>query len=122
MRDRLYWAVRKFSFRFYYFVFFDTGRHLAVQLFARHGVRVWFDCEVRQRDFPYRTIKCHVKKRDAPKFLDALEDLKNSMLICGNTDYETEVSRFMDYAEKRLEKKRQQENDSAEKAKKTLPA
>ena len=122
MKDKLYWTIRKLSLRFDYFTFFDTKPYLADQLFIRHQVRVWFDCEFEKDGFPYLAIMCHVRKKDVPKFLDALEDLKNSMLICGHTDYEAEVSMFMDYAEKLKEDAYHHENDPAEKAKQAQPA
>lgn len=122
MKEQLYWTIQKLSLRFDYFTFFDTKPYLADQLFIRHEVRVWFDCEFEKDGFPYRAIMCHVRKRDVPRFLDALEDLKKSMLICGHTNYEAEVSRFMDYAEKQKEDGYHHENGSAEKAKQAQPA
>ena len=121
MKEKLYWTIQKFSLRFDYFTYFDTNPYLADQLFFRHEVRVWFDCEYEKDGFPYRAILCHVRKRDVPRFLEALEDLKNSMLICGHTDYEEEVSRFMAGAEK-LKEANYRENGTAEKAKQTQPA
>ncbi len=77
-------------------MFFDTEQYFADSLFIRHNVRVWFDGEYTKEDFPYRIIICHIKKRDIISFLEALEDLKNSMAICGHPKYREEVTLLMD--------------------------
>ncbi len=100
MREKLYWTIEKFSLRFDYFLFFDTTPYLADQLFIKHQVRAWFDREYERAGPPYIAIICHVRKRDVPKFLAALEDLKKSMMLCGHPEYQTEISRFMDEVEK----------------------
>lgn len=94
MREKLYWTIEKFSFRYDYFMFFDTTPYLADQLFIRH----------------------HVRKKDVPKFLAALEDLKKSMMLCGHPNYEAEISRFMDTVEKMKGVVPDNENDAAQKA------
>ena len=52
MREKLYWTIEKFSFRYDYFMFFDTTPYLANQLFIRHQVRVWFDSEYAKEGSP----------------------------------------------------------------------
>ena len=101
MREKLYWTIDKFSLRYAYFTFFDTTPYLADQLFIRHQVRVWFDKEFAKEGSPYIAIFCHVRKRDVPMFLAALEDLKKSMMLCGHPEYQAEISKFMDEVEKR---------------------
>ena len=116
MRKGLYWRIEKFSFRYDYFMFFDTTPYLADQLFIRHQVRVWFDSEYAKEGSPYLAIFCHVRKKDVPKFLAALEDLKKSMMLCGHPNYEAEISRFMDNVEKMKGVVLDNENDAAQKA------
>jgi len=65
---------------------------------------------------PYLAIFCHVRKKDVPKFLAALEDLKKSMMLCGHPNYEAEISRFMDNVEKMKGVVLDNENDAAQKA------
>ena len=118
-REKLYLTFSKFSIRslFYdYFMFFDTTPYLADQLFIRHEVRVWFDSEYAKEGSPYLAIFCHVRKKDVPKFLAALEDLKKSMMLCGHPNYEAEISRFMDNVEKMKGVVLDNENDAAQKA------
>ena len=100
MREKLYWTIERFSLRYAYFLFFDTTLHLADQLFTRHKVRVWFAPEYAKEGYPIVAILCRVRKRDVPEFLVAVEELKKEMLLFGYLDYVSEVSAFMDTAEK----------------------
>ena len=72
--------------------------------------------EVRLPKEIYLAIFCHVRKKDVPKFLAALEDLKKSMMLCGHPNYEAEISRFMDNVEKMKGVVLDNENDAAQKA------
>ena len=72
--------------------------------------------------FPYTMILCHVRKKDMPAFLEALEDLKRSMIICGYNDYEAEASAFLDNLERLKEEDRHGKNDPAGKAVQGQPA
>lgn len=116
MREKLYWTLEKFSLRFVYFTFFDTTPYLADQLFIKHKVRVWFDKEFARDGSPYIAVFCHVRKRDVPQFLAALEDLKKSMMLCGHPEYQAEISKFMDEVEKLKGAVDQGEGDADRKA------
>ena len=87
--------------------------YIADQLFIRYNIRVWFDAEYAKEGSPYRAILCHVRKKDVPGFLAALEELKKSMLICGYEDYEAYVSAYMDEAERAREEILNGKNDTA---------
>ena len=95
MKEKLYWPLKRPSLRYAYFLFFDTTPYLADRLFIRHKVRVWFDREYAKDGFPYLAVLCHVRKKDVPSFLAALEDLMRSMALCGHPHYAAEVSAFM---------------------------
>ena len=82
MRKELYLKLEKFSLRYAYFLFFDTREYLADSLFIRHQVRVWFEREYGKDGSPLLAICCHVKKKDVPAFLAALEDLKDKTILC----------------------------------------
>ena len=119
MRVKLYWTISKFSPRalFYdYFMYFDTTPYLADQLFARHKVRVCFEQEYSKEGSPYISIICHVRKKDVPRFLSALDDLKKSMILCGHPDYEKEVREFMDSMERMKGELHESKNNPTEKA------
>ncbi len=79
--------IRKFSLRNDYYCFVDTGEYLADGLFVRNRVRVDFKREFAKEGDTYRLIYCRARKKDRERFLDALEQLKNKMLLCGHTDY-----------------------------------
>ncbi len=83
-------------------------------MFIRHEVRVWFESEYAKDGSPYLAIFCHVRKKDVPKFLAALEDLKKSMILCGHPHYEDEISSIMDKMEKMKGAQHGDENDAAQ--------
>ena len=95
MSQPLYWPIQTFSLRYACFLFFDTIPCLADQLFIRYRVRVWFEREYAKEGTPYIAVLCYVRKKDVPQLLDALEDLKKSMLLCGHPDYEREIHALM---------------------------
>ncbi len=113
MKHKLYLPIRKLSLRFAYFAYFDTKDYLADPLFIRHQVRVWYGKHYKNDDSPYLAIMCHVKKRDVPRFLAALEDLEKSMLICGYLDYENNVSAVVSNIRRVLGVEDNDENDSS---------
>ena len=118
MREELYWKVRKLSIWSLfcdYFMYFDTMPYLADRLFVRRDVRVWFDMDLEKPGSPYLAVMCRVRKRDVPKFLEALEDLKRSMMLCGHPDYVREVSAMMDEMEKKKGEAYGDTTDAAEK-------
>ena len=99
-RKKLYWSLKKFSLWYNYYAFFDVREYLADRLFIQHKVRVWFDGEYEKEGSKYIAVFCHVRKKDTDKFLSALENLNRTMLICGYTDYESEVESIMAQIEK----------------------
>lgn len=71
-------------------------------------------CKDAKDGSPYLAIFCHVRKKDVPKFLAALEDLKKSMILCGHPHYEDEISSIMDKMEKMKGAQHGDENDAAQ--------
>lgn len=69
------------------FAIIDTAEYLADMLFVRHRVRVRYGKEFTLGNSPYRVIVCSCKKKDVPRFLDAIRELPNKMLLCGYPDY-----------------------------------
>lgn len=82
-----YKRLKKFSLRFVYFAYVDVTELLADGLFIRHQVRVEFGPEFYNSREKYHIIVCRVKKRDVDRFLSAVEELPNKMLLFGHTDY-----------------------------------
>ena len=119
MRKELYLKLEKFSLRYAYFLFFDTREYLADSLFIRHQVRVWFEREYGKDGSPLLAICCHVKKKDVPAFLAALEDLKDKMILCGYQEYEQDVRIMLDSLESAKGAKQNNETNSTQKAEQT---
>ena len=119
MRKELYLNLEKFSLRYAYFLFFDTREYLADSLFIRHQVRVWFEREYGKDGSPLLAICCHVKKKDVPAFLAALEDLKDKMILCGYQEYEQDVRIMLDSLESVKGAKQNNETNSTQKAEQT---
>ena len=82
-----YQRIDRFSLRFAHYAFLDTDAYLADQLFIKHQVWVCFREEYVRNGSPYRVIFCRVRKRDEERFLSALEELPNKMMLLGYTDY-----------------------------------
>lgn len=83
-----YNAFRQFSLLWAHFAFIDVPAYLADQLFIKHQVTVHFGEELHHPEANYIIIFCKVRKKDTDRFLAALEELPDKMLICGHLDYE----------------------------------
>lgn len=70
-----------------YFAYIDSPKHMADDIFARHKVVVKFRGEWKKPGAKYQIVMCKVRKADTPKFLEAMEELPQRMLICGYPDY-----------------------------------
>lgn len=87
MEFKNYYCIRKRSWRYRYFFFLDVKKYFADNLFIRHQVRVFFMEELRKQGTDYMMIFCKVRKKDVGRFQEALEELKNKMLLMGYPDY-----------------------------------
>lgn len=77
-----------FSIFRYQYVYVDTGKYLADQLFINHKVRVKFGREMATKDVPYRYVFCKVRKKDEKNFLSALAEIYDKALLMGYSEYE----------------------------------
>ena len=83
-----YMKLKKFSLFFSYYVFLDTERHLADQLFIHHKVKVYFKEEFAKKGSPYRLIYCKIRKKEEQPFIAALGEMDKKTLLLGYTEYE----------------------------------
>jgi hypothetical protein len=83
-----YIRFKQFSLLWDHYAFIDVPAYLADQLFIKHRVTVHFGEELHHPEAGYMIIFCKVRKKDSERFLAALEELPNKMLICGHPDYE----------------------------------
>ena len=74
-KGKNYLTLERFSLRYLFYAFLDTGDYLADGLFIQHQVTVKFLQEYGHDDSPYLVIFCRIRKRDEAAFLDALEEL-----------------------------------------------
>lgn len=82
-----YMKLKKFSLFFNNYIFLDTEKYLADQLFINHKVRVHFGVEFTKEETPYRFICCKIRKKDEQRFIDALGEMNNKALLLGYEDY-----------------------------------
>ena len=93
---RNYVCYGKSSFGKWLFCFFlDTQENLAESVLRKHGVRTKFIHLLTREDTDYVLIEMKVRKDDRQKFIDAMEDLRTKMLICGHPDYETRAGELI---------------------------
>lgn len=82
-----YMHLESFSLLYSQYMIVDTSDYLADQLFIRHKVTVRFGKEYAHPQEPYLFIFCRVRKKDEERFLDALQELPNKMMLCGHPNY-----------------------------------
>lgn len=83
-----------------WFVYFDDWNYSADSLFNRYQIPIKFKGSWERDGDKYIVICCKVRRKDVPKFEQAMEDLKVKMLLIGNTDYAS----FCESLMKKLEK------------------
>ncbi len=104
MSCKNYVKISRFSLFFRYYFIIDTSEYLADNIFVNYQVQVKFGGEFANEDTCYRFISCRISKKDEDKFLNALNELKNKMLLYGHNDYEEFCRSFgeksLDFIEK----------------------
>ena len=82
-----YWKLKGFSLFAIPYVYVDHNSYFADSLFAQRKIVMKFKEEMARTGSPYCVIFCKVLKRDVQKFEEALEKLKDKMLLLGHKDY-----------------------------------
>lgn len=82
-----FWKMGDFSLFMVPYIYVDHHSYLADALFVQRKIVMKFRGEMARMDSPYCIIFCKVLKRDVQKFEDALEKLKDKMLLLGHIDY-----------------------------------
>lgn len=88
-----FWKMSGFSLISVFYAYIDHKSGFAETLFIQEGIRVRIKCKMARKDSSYRVVFCRVNRRDREKFGRVMERLKDSMLLCGHTDYD-EVCEF----------------------------
>lgn len=104
-----YIKLQRFSLWNAYYAFMDTAEYFADGLFIKHQVSVHFGREYVRPPNPYHIIFCRVHKKDEERFLEALDEMPNKMILCGYPDYlkdcETLWKEIIDNAEENERKR-----------------
>ena len=90
-----YYKLQSPSFFKFQYVFLDSEDYLADQLFIKYKVTVDFGDEYVKENSPYHVIFCKIRKRDEKKFLDALSEMYDKMLLMGYKDYQEVCDNFI---------------------------
>lgn len=96
-----YIHIDQFSLLYDHYLFVDAPEYYADQLFIKHQVTVRFGSEYESHDEPYVIIFCRVRKRDKERFLAALDELPNKMILCGYYGYDGFCETFIRRMERR---------------------
>ena len=82
-----YWRMKDFSLFSVLYAYVDHSSYQADRLFVQNKVRVKFKGEYAKEESPYCIVLCKVRKKDAERFEEVLDKLKNKMLLLGYRDY-----------------------------------
>ena len=82
-----YWRMKDFSIFSVPYAYVDHSSYQADRLFVQNRVRMKFKGEYAKTESPYCIVFCKVRKKDTERFEEALEKLKNKMLLLGYRDY-----------------------------------
>lgn len=105
-----FWRMNSLSIFTVPYAYIDNSSYLADNLLEQNKVSLKIKGEFKRKDSPYRIILCRVKKRDTGRFEEALEKLKDKMLLFGYRDYESVCDDFDRLiAEEKEEKERQKQ-------------
>ena len=100
-----YFKLKTISPFTYSYMFLDCDEYLADQLFIKYKVTVDFGDEYVKENSPYHVIFCKIRKRDEKKFLDALSEMYDKMLLMGYKDYQEVCDNFIRVVEKNEKEK-----------------
>lgn len=102
-----YWRMKDFSIFSVLYAYVDHCSYQADRLFVQNKVRIKFKGECAKEEAPYRIVFCKVRKKDAERFEEALDKLRNKMLLLGYRDYPdicSEITKMIEEGMKAREK------------------
>ena len=98
-----YWKMSDFSLFAVPYAYVDHSSYLADQLFVQNKITMKFKGEMVKDGSAYCIVFCKVLKRDVARFEEALERLKDKMLLLGHKDYPAacgEIAKMIEEATK----------------------
>jgi len=103
-----YWRMKEFSLFTVPYAYVDHSSYQADGLLAQNKVRMKFKGEFAKAESPYCIILCKVRRKDTGRFEEALEKLKNKMLLLGYRDYPDVCSEIANMFEEGMKRENQQ--------------
>lgn len=97
--EKNFWRMDNFSLFTVLYAYVDHKSYLADSLFVQRKITMRFKSEMVRDDSPYCIVFCKVSKKDVQRFEEALDKLKDKMLLLGYSDYEVvcnEISKMID--------------------------
>ena len=94
MRNYILYGKTRFAKHLLY-AFIDVPEALVTSVLMKHKVRAKFVHLMTREDTDYVLVQMKIHRSDRQKFLDAMEDLKTKMLICGHADYEARAGELI---------------------------
>ena len=71
------------------YIYMDTEDYLADSLFYKREIPMRFKGTLSRKDDEYCIVYCSFPKKYETSFLEAMEELKNKMMLLGHLDYES---------------------------------
>lgn len=102
-----YWKMKCLSIFSVLYAYVDHSSYQADRLFVQDKVRIKYKREYAKEDSPYRIIFCKVGKKDTARLEEALDKMKNNMLLLGYRDYSdfcSEITKMIEEGMKAGEK------------------
>ncbi len=88
MAQRNYICFTRHPVFCFQYVFVDAADYLARSLFCRNEVQIRVQKIYGREKDDFRLVFCKVRRRDNDRFLTALRELPDKMLLCGRLGYE----------------------------------
>ncbi len=78
------------------FAYIDKIPYRADRIFLNHNLKVKFEQEFANPKSDYLFVTISIRPKDEKIFLDCMDELKNKMLILGDSDYEEECLKWQE--------------------------
>lgn len=71
-----------------FYLYIDVTNYKADRILNDKGISIKIMYEFTKPNTDYRAIICKVSKKDESKFIEAMKETENNLLITGHSDYE----------------------------------
>lgn len=99
MRDKLFIKLDDKMPLYSRYAYCDAEPKEAGKIFRRLKISAVQERSFAKNGVDYTIELCRVRKKDAPKFELAMNELRNVMLLTGHADYERVVTELLDWLE-----------------------